>query len=98
MQALVDAGVDVVVVDTAHGHSSGVLAAVADLKKRFDLQIIENVGTAGATALVEAGVDAVKVGIGPGSICTTRIVAGIGVPQIRPSPTWPARWRAPTCR
>ncbi|ROO24733.1 inosine 5'-monophosphate dehydrogenase [Salinisphaera orenii MK-B5] len=85
VQALVDAGVDVVVVDTAHGHSSGVLAAVADLKKRFpDLQIIGgNVGTAeGATALVEAGVDAVKVGIGPGSICTTRIVAGIGVPQI----------------
>ncbi|MFC3106323.1 IMP dehydrogenase [Salinisphaera aquimarina] len=85
VQALVDAGVDVVVVDTAHGHSSGVLETVSQLKKRFpDLQIIGgNVGTGeGARALVEAGVDAVKVGIGPGSICTTRIVAGIGVPQI----------------
>jgi IMP dehydrogenase len=73
------------VVDTAHGHSSGVLDTVRQLKQRFgDLQIIGgNVGTAeGAKALVEAGVDAVKVGIGPGSICTTRIVAGIGVPQI----------------
>jgi IMP dehydrogenase len=72
-------------VDTAHGHSSGVLDTVRQLKQRFgDLQIIGgNVGTAeGAKALVEAGVDAVKVGIGPGSICTTRIVAGIGVPQI----------------
>jgi len=83
--ALVEAGVDVVVVDTAHGHSSGVLDTVAQLKKRFpELQLIGgNVGTGeGAKALVEAGVDAVKVGIGPGSICTTRIVAGIGMPQI----------------
>lgn len=83
--ALVEAGVDVVVVDTAHGHSSGVLKAVAELRQHYpDLQIIGgNVGTAaGALALAEAGVDAVKVGIGPGSICTTRIVAGIGVPQI----------------
>lgn len=83
--ALVEAGVDVVVVDTAHGHSAGVLGVIADIKKRFpELQVIGgNVGTAeGAKALVEAGVDAVKVGIGPGSICTTRIVAGIGVPQI----------------
>ncbi len=82
---LVDAGVDVVVVDTAHGHSAGVLRCVAELKQRFpDLQLVGgNVGTAeGAKALVDAGVDAVKVGIGPGSICTTRIVAGIGVPQI----------------
>jgi len=85
VQALVEAGVDVVVVDTAHGHSSGVLETVTQLKRRFpDLQIIGgNVGTAaGAKALVDAGVDGVKVGIGPGSICTTRIVAGIGVPQI----------------
>lgn len=85
VQALVDAGVDVLVVDTAHGHSSGVLGTIRELKTRFgQLQIIGgNVGTAeGARALVEAGVDAVKVGIGPGSICTTRIVAGIGVPQI----------------
>src|SRR5699024_8946210 len=83
--ALVEAGVDVVVVDTAHGHSAGVLSAIAAIKKQFpDLQVIGgNVGTAeGAKALVDAGVDAVKVGIGPGSICTTRIVAGIGVPQI----------------
>ncbi len=82
---LVDAGVDVVVVDTAHGHSAGVLKYVAELKQRYpDLQLVGgNVGTAeGAKALVQAGVDAVKVGIGPGSICTTRIVAGIGVPQI----------------
>ncbi|WP_423823676.1 IMP dehydrogenase [Salinisphaera sp. SPP-AMP-43] len=85
VQALVDAGVDVVVVDTAHGHSSGVLATISELKQRFpNLQLIGgNVGTAeGAKALADAGVDAVKVGIGPGSICTTRIVAGIGVPQI----------------
>ena len=83
--ALVEAGVDVVVVDTAHGHSAGVIHTVGELKKRFPaLQLIGgNVGTAeGALALAEAGVDAVKVGIGPGSICTTRIVAGIGVPQI----------------
>src|SRR5699024_1408951 len=83
--ALVEAGVDVVVVDTAHGHSSGVLEAVAEIRKQYhDLQIIGgNVGTAeGAQALADAGGDAVKVGIGPGSICTTRVVAGIGVPQI----------------
>lgn len=85
VRALAEAGVDVVVVDTAHGHSSGVIETVRQLKQRFpELQIIGgNVGTGdGAKALVEAGVDAVKVGIGPGSICTTRIVAGIGVPQI----------------
>ena len=83
--ALVEAGVDVVVVDTAHGHSSGVLNTIGELKKTHpQLQIIGgNVGTAeGAKALVAAGVDGVKVGIGPGSICTTRIVAGVGVPQI----------------
>lgn len=83
--ALVDAGVDVVVVDTAHGHSQGVLDRVAWVKKNFpELQVIGgNIATgAAALALVAAGADAVKVGIGPGSICTTRIVAGVGVPQI----------------
>lgn len=83
--ALVAAGVDVIVVDTAHGHSRGVIERVRSLKKHFpDLSVIGgNVGSAeGAKALAEAGADAVKVGIGPGSICTTRIVAGVGVPQI----------------
>ncbi|MGJ7045051.1 IMP dehydrogenase [Thermoanaerobacterium thermosulfurigenes] len=85
VKALVDANVDVVVVDTAHGHSVGVLNTVEKIKNRFpDLQIIAgNVATAEATRdLIERGADCVKVGIGPGSICTTRIVAGIGVPQI----------------
>lgn len=85
VEALVDAGVDLIVVDTAHGHSRGVVERVRELKKGYkDLQVIAgNVGTAdGARTLREAGVDAVKVGIGPGSICTTRVVAGIGVPQI----------------
>jgi len=84
-EALVAANVDVIVVDTAHGHSKGVIDAVRDTKKRYPhVQLIAgNVATAEATrALIDAGVDAVKVGIGPGSICTTRIVAGIGVPQI----------------
>nr|WP_200957180.1 IMP dehydrogenase [Candidatus Berkiella aquae] len=83
--ALVEAGVDVIVVDTAHGHSQGVIERVKWFKKHFpQVQIIAgNVATAdGALALVEAGADAVKVGIGPGSICTTRIVAGVGVPQV----------------
>lgn len=83
--ALVDAGVDVLVVDTAHGHSEGVLTRVKWIKKNFpDVQIIGgNIATAGAALdLVAAGADAVKVGIGPGSICTTRIVTGVGVPQI----------------
>lgn len=83
--ALVQAGVDVVVVDTAHGHSEGVLQRIAWIKRHYpDVQVIGgNVATAeGARALVEAGADAVKIGIGPGSICTTRIVAGVGVPQI----------------
>jgi len=83
--ALVEAGVDVLVVDTAHGHSQGVLDRVSWIKQRFPgAQVIAgNIGTAdGARALVDAGADAVKVGIGPGSICTTRIVAGVGVPQI----------------
>ena len=84
-EALVNAKVDVVVVDSAHGHSANVLNCVRMLKNAFpDLQVIAgNVATADATrALIEAGVDAVKVGIGPGSICTTRVVSGIGVPQI----------------
>ena len=83
--ALAEAGVDVLVVDTAHGHSLGVLKRVAWVKKNFPkIQVIGgNIATAAAArALVDAGADAVKVGIGPGSICTTRIVAGVGVPQI----------------
>jgi len=83
--ALVAAGVDVLVVDTAHGHSKGVIDRVAWVKKKFpQVQVIGgNIATAAAArALVDAGADAVKVGIGPGSICTTRIVAGVGVPQI----------------
>jgi IMP dehydrogenase len=83
-QALVDAGVDVVVVDTAHGHSKGVLETVAELRRLFpDLSLVGgNIATAeGAEALIKAGVSGVKVGVGPGSICTTRIVAGVGVPQ-----------------
>ena len=84
-EALVAAGVDVVVVDTAHGHSEGVLSAVDRIKRiSNNVQVIAgNVATPeGALALIEAGADAVKVGIGPGSICTTRVVAGVGVPQI----------------
>jgi IMP dehydrogenase len=83
--ALVEAGVDVIVVDTAHGHSQGVLDRVKWVKQHFpEVQVIGgNIATAAAAeALVKAGADAVKVGIGPGSICTTRIVAGVGVPQI----------------
>ena len=83
--ALVDANVDVVVLDSAHGHSENVLNCLRMIKKEFpDLDVIAgNVATGDATkALIEAGADAVKVGIGPGSICTTRVVAGIGVPQI----------------
>ncbi len=82
---LVDAGVDVLVVDTAHGHSEGVLQALSRVRERFpDIQLIGgNVGTReGAQALVERGVDAVKVGVGPGSICTTRVVTGVGLPQL----------------
>ncbi|MCW8831146.1 MAG: IMP dehydrogenase [Gammaproteobacteria bacterium] len=84
VELLVKAGVDVIVVDTAHGHSQAVLDRVSWVKKNFDVQVIGgNIATGeAATALVEAGADGVKVGIGPGSICTTRIVAGVGVPQI----------------
>ena len=85
VDALVSAHVDVIVIDTAHGHSRGVLTAISSVKEKYpELQVIAgNVATAEATrALIEAGVDCVKVGIGPGSICTTRVVAGVGVPQI----------------
>ncbi|AEV95867.1 IMP dehydrogenase [Pediococcus claussenii] len=83
--ALIDAGVDAIVIDTAHGHSAGVLRKIAEIRKEFPDQtlIAGNVATAdGTRALFDAGVDVVKVGIGPGSICTTRVVAGVGVPQI----------------
>ena len=83
--ALIEAGVDMVVIDTAHGHSEGVAMAVARLRQfSSDIQIVAgNIATAeAARALIDAGADAVKVGIGPGSICTTRIVAGVGVPQL----------------
>jgi IMP dehydrogenase len=84
-EALIDAEVDVIIVDTAHGHSKGVIDTVAELKKMYpQVQIIAgNIATGeAAEALIKAGADAVKVGIGPGSICTTRIVAGVGVPQL----------------
>jgi len=85
MQALVDAGADAIVIDTAHGHSKGVIDVLREAKKRFphiDI-VVGNIATgAAALALVEAGADGVKVGIGPGSICTTRVVAGVGVPQL----------------
>ena len=82
--ALVEAGVDVLVMDSAHGHSKGILDSVKDIKSKLDVEIIAgNVATSeGTKALIDAGADGVKVGIGPGSICTTRIVAGVGVPQI----------------
>jgi IMP dehydrogenase len=83
-ESLIRAGVDVLVVDSAHGHSRNVVETVKELKRRHRIDVIAgNVATAeGARALVEAGADAVKVGIGPGSICTTRVVSGVGVPQI----------------
>jgi IMP dehydrogenase len=83
-ESLIKAGVDVLVVDSSHGHTGNVIATVAELKKRHGIEIIAgNVATAdGARALVQAGADAVKVGIGPGSICTTRVISGVGVPQI----------------
>jgi len=84
-EGLIDAGVDLVVVDTAHGHSKHVLAAVTRIKRLSNaVQVVAgNIATAdGAKALIDAGADAIKVGIGPGSICTTRIVAGVGVPQL----------------
>jgi IMP dehydrogenase len=85
VDALVAAGADVICIDTAHGHSAGVIQSVRDVRKAFPkIQLVAgNVATGAATlALIEAGADAVKVGVGPGSICTTRIVAGVGVPQL----------------
>jgi IMP dehydrogenase len=84
-EALVRAGVDVLIIDTAHGHTKGVIDAVRETKSTYpDVQVVAgNVATAeGTKALIDAGADAVKVGMGPGSICTTRVVAGIGVPQV----------------
>jgi IMP dehydrogenase len=82
--ALIKKDVDVVVVDTAHGHSANVIETVREIKRRFDIQVVAgNIATAEAAQdLIDAGADAIKVGIGPGSICTTRIVSGVGVPQI----------------
>ncbi len=84
VEAVIEAGVDVVVVDTAHGHSRNVIETVRQIKERFEIEVIAgNIATReGARDLVRAGADAVKVGIGPGSICTTRVVTGVGVPQI----------------
>ncbi|MCB2191436.1 MAG: IMP dehydrogenase [Deltaproteobacteria bacterium] len=84
-EALIKAGVDVIVVDSAHGHAQGVIDTVAEIKRAYpDVQLVAgNIATAdGAKALIDAGADAVKVGVGPGSICTTRVVAGVGVPQM----------------
>ena len=84
VEALVKADVDLIVVDTAHGHSRNVIATVREIKKRFKIEVVAgNIATAEAARdLIDAGADAIKVGIGPGSICTTRIIAGIGVPQV----------------
>ena len=83
-QALIDAGVDFLIVDTAHGHARLVLEMIAQLKANTGVEVIGgNVATRdGAQALIDAGADGVKVGVGPGSICTTRVVAGVGVPQV----------------
>jgi len=82
--ALVKAKVDVIVIDTAHGHSVGVIEAIKKIKRAFDIELVGgNVATfEGAESLIKAGVDAIKVGIGPGSICTTRVIAGVGIPQV----------------
>ncbi len=84
VEALIAKGVDVLVVDSAHGHSANVIATVREIKKRHDIEVVAgNVATTeGAKDLIDAGADAVKVGIGPGSICTTRVISGVGVPQI----------------
>ena len=84
VEALIRADVDVIVVDTAHGHSQNVLDTVREIKRKYEIQVIAgNVATAeGRSDLIDAGVDGVKVGIGPGAICTTRIISGVGVPQI----------------
>ena len=101
VELLVKAGVDAIVVDTAHGHSDGVIERVRWVKRHYpQVDVIGgNIATgAAALALVEAGADAVKVGIGPGSICTTRIVTGVGVPQIMAIESWPRRSAAAACR
>jgi IMP dehydrogenase len=84
VDALINAKVDVIVVDTAHGHSSRVIEVIKEIKRTFDIELVGgNVATfEGAESLIKAGVDAIKVGIGPGSICTTRVVTGVGVPQV----------------
>ncbi len=99
--ALIDAGVDCIVVDTAHGHSQAVLDQVARIKRATNrvALIAGNVATAdGAKALIDAGADCIKVGIGPGSICTTRIVAGVGVPQLTAIMEAAGAARARACR
>ena len=99
--ALVDARVDLLVVDTAHGHSEGVLEMIGTLREKYPgMQLVGgNVATeAGAKALIERGVDAVKVGVGPGSICTTRIVTGAGCPRSRRSARRVPPARRPACR
>jgi IMP dehydrogenase len=85
VDALVEAGVDAIIIDTAHGHSKGVIIKLKEVKKKYkDLQVVVgNIATgAAALDLMKAGADGVKVGIGPGSICTTRVIAGVGVPQL----------------
>ena len=85
VKALDDAGADAIVIDTAHGHSQGVLKTVRDIRKQFKYiqLIVGNIATYdAAVSLINCKVDAIKVGIGPGSICTTRVIAGVGVPQI----------------
>ena len=84
MESLIGKGVDVLVVDSAHGHSSNVMETVRNIKQRWDIDVVAgNVATKeGCVDLIKAGVDAVKIGIGPGSICTTRVISGVGVPQI----------------
>jgi IMP dehydrogenase len=84
ISSLLEAGVDVLVVDSAHGHSKNVIETVRRIKREFEIQVVAgNVATGeGTRALIDAGADAVKIGIGPGSICTTRVVSGVGVPQI----------------
>jgi len=84
VEALINAKIDIILVDTAHGHSSRVIEVIKEIKRNFDIELVGgNVATfEGAESLIKAGVDAIKVGIGPGSICTTRIVTGVGVPQV----------------
>jgi IMP dehydrogenase len=84
IEALVNAQVDVIIVDSAHGHSTRVIKVIKEIKRNFDIELVGgNVVTfKGAESLIKAGIDALKVGIGPGSICTTRVVAGVGVPQV----------------